>query len=87
MRYINLGISKLQWLPRVLSFKSSHTPCHRISDARQTLFLYLDLSSISHEDTLEDLGQVTQVESVVRFGWSGQEARGDGGVHLNSGID
>ena len=41
---------------------------------------YLKLASFSHEHSLKDLGEISQVERVVRLGRRGEELGGDGGV-------
>lgn len=47
---------------------------------------HLDLDGLCHENTLEDFGEVAQVEGVVRLGWCGQQTRCDGGVHADGGV-
>lgn len=45
---------------------------------------YLYHSSLSHQDALEDFGQVSEVEGVMGLGWSWEELGGDGGVDSDS---
>lgn len=40
------------------------------------------LADIQHKDTLEHLGQISQVEGVVRFGRCREKLRADRIVHL-----
>lgn len=47
---------------------------------------HLDLGWVGHEHSLEDLGEVPQVEGVVGLGWGGQQLGGDGGVHHDGGF-
>lgn len=47
---------------------------------------YLYLSSLSHEDALEDFGQVSEVEGVMGLGWSWEELGGNGRVDLDSRV-
>jgi len=42
---------------------------------------HINFAGLSHEDTLEDLGQVPQVEGVMGLGWRGQQAGADRVVH------
>ena len=42
---------------------------------------------MSHEHALEDLGEVPEIEGVVRLGWGGEELRRDGGVDGGSRFD
>lgn len=47
---------------------------------------HLYLGWVSHEHALEDLGEVPQVEGIVRLSRSGQQLGGDGGIHHDSGF-
>lgn len=51
-------------------------------------FYYTNLDFVGgdHEHALEDLGEVSEVECVVRFGRSGQQLSGDGVIHGRSGV-
>lgn len=42
---------------------------------------HLHFGWLGHEHTLEDLGEVPQIEGVVGLGWSGQQLGGDGRVY------
>ena len=42
---------------------------------------YLDLIDRHHQHPLEHFGEVSEVEGVVRLGWSGEQLGGDGVVH------
>ncbi len=42
----------------------------------------LQLCGVNHEHSLENLGQIPQVESVVRLGWCWQQLCTDGVVHV-----
>ena len=42
---------------------------------------HLNLGWLSHEHSLEDFGEVPQVEGVVGLGWSGQQLGGDGSIY------
>ena len=68
---------------------SSHQPLMQkcISDllkAKKARALSADLARLDHEDALEDLGQVSEVEGVMRFGWCGQQLLAYAQVHLNA---
>lgn len=47
---------------------------------------HLDLGWVGHEHSLEDLGEIPQVEGVVGLGRGGQQLGGDGGVHHDGGF-
>ena len=47
----------------------------------------LELAGLSHEHALEDLGEIPEVEGVVRLGRSRQQLGSDGGVHCVGGFD
>lgn len=47
---------------------------------------YLYHASLSHEDALEDLGQVSQVEGVMGLGWSWKKLGGNGRIDSDSGV-
>ncbi len=44
------------------------------------------LSGFDHENALEDLGEVPQVEGVVGSGWCRQQLLADPQVHLNAAL-
>ena len=46
----------------------------------------LQLSHIHHEDALEDLGEISEVEGVVRLGRGGQQLCDDGAVYFNTSL-
>ena len=43
--------------------------------------LYLDLIDRHHQHPLKNFREVSEVEGVVRLGWSGEQLGGDGVVH------
>lgn len=45
-----------------------------------------DHAGLSHQDALEDFGQVPEVEGVVGLGWRREQLRGDGRVDVNGGV-
>ena len=44
------------------------------------------LASFDHEDALEDLGEVSQVEGIVGSGWCRQQLLADSQVNLDAGF-
>lgn len=56
---------------------------HGYADGRT----HLDLAGLSHEHALEHLGEVSQVEGVMRLCWCGQQLGCDGQIHAESGIN
>lgn len=47
---------------------------------------YLYHASLSHEDALENLGQVSKVKGIMGLGWSWEELVGDGRIDSDCGI-
>lgn len=47
---------------------------------------HLNLGWLSHENSLEDFGEVPQVEGVVGLGWSGQQLGGDDSIYPDGGF-
>ena len=53
----------------------------------RTFVTHLESVRLDHEHALEHLGEISEIESVVEFGWSGQQLCRDGVIDGDAGLD